>query len=156
MLLISITSTAQVKITTSIDIKNAIEGSVPTSNKPALDLLVSARITDPYSGFTIAPSFEKFSKIDYTKYAFGVGYQFSLLKQNLDITPIIELNQTIRYEKWVAYTSYGGMIYFDYKINKKIYLTFLTSLQKREDLNQMYRNNKFMFNNSFGLSFEIQ
>lgn len=156
MLLISITATAQVKITATTDVVNAIVGSKPTNNEPALDLLVSARISDPYSGFTIAPSFERFARIEYTKFGFGVGKTFKSGKR-WEYTTLIEATQTIRYEKNITYIGYGILNYVDYKLNNTIYLTALMQTLKRTDIDKVYNtSNSYRVSGFLGLTLKLE
>ena len=61
---------------TAIDIRNAIIGSTPTNNQPALDLIYQAGIVS--YNLEVNISYEIFKTIHFDKYAFGVGYHFPL------------------------------------------------------------------------------
>lgn len=155
LLLFSLSSIAQVKITATTDVLNAVVGSKPTNNQPSLNLLASVRITDPYSGFTISPSVEVFNAIEYTKFGIGVGKMF-ISGNHWEYSTILEATQTIRYDKAKAYIGYGILNYVDYRITKKIYLTALLQTLKRTDIDKLYNDsNSYRVSGFLGLTLKL-
>lgn len=155
LLLVVTTATAQVKITTTADIKNAIEGSKPTNNEPALNLNTAIRITDPYSGFTFSVDYEVFKAIEYKKFGAGIGKTFNSGKR-WEYTTILQATQTLRYDYESAFISYGVLNYVDYKLNNTIYLTALLQTLKRTDIDKLYNtSNSYRVSGFLGLTLKL-
>lgn len=61
---------------TGLDIRNAIVGSNPTNNKPALDYQFQFAMVD--RNFEVNVGYECFPRLNFDKYSIGIGYHLPL------------------------------------------------------------------------------
>jgi hypothetical protein len=120
------------------DVKNALVGSKPTQDEPALDLYVAVPITvDAYdiSNIKITPSYESFKRIGYQRAALEVGKEFQ--HNRLSYTIGAEVGVITR-EKHGSFVNYGINNTLEYNLTPKIAGGLLIQTQNRTDLNQIY------------------
>jgi hypothetical protein len=68
------TNSQNIYISGGIDVRNAILGSNPTNNKPAIDAIIQFGMIGGKTELVIG--YEKFRAICFDKFFFGAGHQF--------------------------------------------------------------------------------
>lgn len=115
----------------ALDVKNAIQGSEPTNNKPALDYLLG--VTIPICKTETNIGIERFEKIGFTKFFTAVGYHVPIVKEfnstfkELSVTPAIE----------------GGVIWRTIDNNFDSSLTYGLNLSIRQDIGENWAIESF-------------
>jgi hypothetical protein len=131
---------------TAVDIRNAIVGSDPTNNKPALDVLYQAAIVGHNVEVNIG--YESFNRISFDKYTVGVGYHFPLYgyifgkEIKTVLIPSTEFSLIGRWGKdWQGVSSHftlGGNLGLRWHLSDKIAGELLTNALPRIDLKAKY------------------
>jgi hypothetical protein len=137
---------AYLAFSTSIDIRNAIIGSKPTGNKPAIDLLYQFAMVG--QNLEVNIGYESFNKIHFDKYTIGVGYHFPLYGRigntviKTVLIPSIEPTIIDRWGKeWQTTSSHlsiGGNVALRWKLNQNLGIELLTNALPRTDLSAHY------------------
>jgi hypothetical protein len=158
------------------DVKNAVMGSKPTNNNPALDLMGTIHMVG--GNFELNVGDENFNQIGYNRFFVNFGYHseryIPLGDKEFDFTiiPAIGFAQIVRYGKQDHeiktptndYFIYGhsshiavqGSLSFRTKIAERILLDFTTEASTRPDLAYLYPtdpNKSFVISNFLGLHY---
>jgi hypothetical protein len=161
MLLLSGVINAQYKdkylsFSAGIDVRNAIVGSEPTNNNPALNYDLQFSMVGYNADVCIG--FESFPQIDFRRYYFGIGYHFPLygnaFKKQVKTTFIPSLQPSLidRYNNWggglgidtqsACFFSLGANLAFRWNINDKFALEYSYNALLRPDVSTMYEKNE--------------
>ncbi len=130
----------------AVDIRNAIVGSEPTDNKPALDLLFQFGMVG--QNIEVNIGYETFKAICFEKYTIGVGYHFQLYGRignrviKTVLIPSIEPTLIGRYgDEWQTTSSHlsiGGNLALRWHLSDKTALELLFNFLPRTDLYTRY------------------
>jgi hypothetical protein len=117
------------------DVKNGIVGSDPTSNKPALDIIILAGATDK-NGIAVEIGYENFQAIKFSKMYFGVGY--TLIHWSKKLECVLSVEPTYITRDWgeygkVTYTTIGASSRATYKLSDNLGVSALGNVLLRED-----------------------
>lgn len=135
-----------IAFSTAIDIKNAILGSKPTNNNPAVDLLFQFAMVG--KNVEVNLGYENFNTIHFDKYTLGVGYHFPLYgyvfgkEIKTILIPSIEPTLIDRWGKeWQCTSSHlsiGGNLAFRWNLSDAIAAELLINALPRTDLSSRY------------------
>ena len=130
----------------ALDFRNAISGSQPTNNKPALDLLYQFGMVG--QNIEVNIGYEQFKAICFEKYTIGVGYHFPLYGRigntiiKTVLIPSIEPTLIGRWgDEWQTTSSHlsiGGNLSLRWHLSDKIGLELLSNFLPRTDLYARY------------------
>jgi hypothetical protein len=156
-----------ISFSTAIDIKNALSGSQPTLNKPALDLSFKFEMVS--NNVEVNFGYEIFNKIHFDKYTIGLGYHFPLYARIKNRTiktvliPSVEPSLLSRWgEEWQTKSSFitiGVNLATRWRLSDKIAVELLCNALRRTDLYVRYpeKHNKvpFIFSNYLKIAYTI-
>jgi hypothetical protein len=157
LLLLATSTQAQIYVSTGIDVRNAIVGSKPTDNKPALDLLFKVHLVGQNVECTV--QYERFEAIGFDKFAFGVGYQFKAF--GTTITPSIEptligRNNFGDFDTKSSHLALGSSLTIKYDISDKIGVGLALNALYRTDLAAKYgTKNPMVYSNYLTVFYKI-
>lgn len=130
----------------AIDIRNAVIGSEPTNNKPALDVLYQFGMVG--QNIEVNIGYERFNAISFDKFTFGVGYHFPLYGRignsviKTVFIPSIEPTLIGRWgDEWQCSSSHlsiGGNLALRWHLSDKTALELLSNFLPRTDLSSRY------------------
>ena len=146
-----------IQFSTGVDIRNAIQGSKSTNEKPAIDVLYEFSMID-HNGIEITISYESFKAIKFDKYSIQVGYQFIPLER-IKIIPSVSYNLIGRWGKeWGTVSShlaFGANLGLRYEINNNFDIELMAQGLNRVDLNTMYGGNNNRISGILKLIYKI-
>lgn len=140
-----------ISFSAGIDVRNALFGSEPTNNKPALDYQLQFAMVDRNMEVNIG--FEAFPRLDFRKYSIGAGYHFQLyayaFKRAVKTTfiPSLEPSLIDRYDYWgggigtkqkSSHLSLGVNLAFRWDLNDDMAFEYCFNMLPRTDLKAMY------------------
>ena len=152
LLLLTTASYSQnIYVSAGIDVRNAIIGSDATQNKPALDYLVRFGMIGsvPHHITTLEAQvgYERFERLDYSRFFFGLGVQLYPFK-DITVIPTIEPSLIDRWDNWgsglgeeklkSSHLTVGVSLAVRYEVSYHISLELQNSLLPRTDLFTMY------------------
>lgn len=172
LLLISVSMYSQkdnyMSFSTGLDIRNAIVGSKPTNNTPAIDYQFQFAMVD--RNFEVNVGYECFPKINFDKYSIGVGYHIPLYGYILSkevkttIIPSIEPSLIGRWGTWGGGLSYnqvsshlslGVNIAFRWDLSDNVGVEYCLNMLPRTDLSAMYNRKIVVGSNYFKIFYKI-
>lgn len=154
LLLLTTASYSQnIYISAGIDVRNAIVGSEATDSKPALDYIVRFGMvgTVPHHITTLEAQvgYERFERLDYSRFFFGLGVQLYPFK-NITVIPAIEPSLIDRWDNWggglgeeklkSSHLTVGLSLAVRYEVSYHISLEVQSCLLPRTDVYTMYRS----------------
>lgn len=140
-----------IAFTAGFDVRNAIVGSTPTADEPALNYQLQFAMVS--NNIEVNLGYEAFPRIDYDRYHIGVGYHFHLygyaLGKALHTTfiPTLEPSLIGRHGTWGGGLSYnqtsshlsvGLSLAFRWNINDNLSFGYRFNALPRTDLSAMY------------------
>ena len=168
LLLLATTTQAQIYVSTGIDIRNAITGSEPTNMQPALDIITKVHLVGKNVECTI--QYERFSKIGFDKFAFGVGYQFPLygnaFGKTIKTTVIPSFEPTLigrwktlnsgDFDSRSSHLSLGGSMTIKWDISERFSFGIVGNMLYRTDLAAKYNTKvPIVYSNYLTLFYKI-
>lgn len=121
------------------DVKNAIFGSKPTNNKPALDVVIEFGMIGGKTEIVVG--YEEFKDINFDKFSFGVGHRFRI-NDKFILIPSIEPSLIGRWGlSWQTISSHltlGASVALRYKLSNSFSLELQSNVLPRTDLMARY------------------
>jgi hypothetical protein len=157
LLLLATSAQSQIYVSTGIDVRNAIVGSKPTDNKPALDLLFKVHLVGKSVECTV--QYERFESIGFDKFAFGVGYQFKAF--GTTITPSIEPTLIGRhnfgdFDTKSSHLAIGGSMTVKWELSERLAIGIVGNALYRTDLAAKYgTKNPMVYSNYLTVFYKI-
>ena len=161
-----------VYVSAGIDVRNAIVGSSPTQNKPALDYIVRfgmvGSVPNHITTIEVQIGYERFEAIDFSRFFFGLGVQLYPFK-NITVIPTIEPSLIDRWNNWggglgeeklkSSHLTVGVSLAVRYEVSYHISLEAQSCLLPRTDVYTMYRsmhnNVPIVVNNSLSVLYRF-
>jgi hypothetical protein len=168
ILLFSVYAQGQVSISSGIDIKNAVTGTKPTNNNPAIDLILKLHLVGKNIECTV--QYENFNKIGFEKYAFGVGYQFPLygnfFRKEIKTTLIPSFEPTLisrrktensgDFDSKSSHLSLGASMTIKWDLNERFSIGIVGNALYRTDLAAKYNiKNPIVYSNYISFFYKI-
>lgn len=155
------TNSQNIYISGGIDVRNAIKGSNPTNNKPAIDAIIQFGMIGKKTELVIG--YEKFQTISFDKFFFGLGHQF-LVNNEITLIPSIEPSLIGRWGKnWQSVSSHlsvGASLAIRYKLSDHLSLELKGNALPRTDLKASYpeihKNVPIIFSNYLKIVYIIK
>lgn len=159
-------------ISAGIDVRNTTVGSDATRNKPALDYIVRFGMVGSVPKYiTVLEAqvgYERFERLDYSRFFFGLGVQLYPFK-NITVIPTIEPSLIDRWDNWggglgeikqnSSHFTVGVSLAVRYEVSYHISLEAQSCLLPRTDVYTMYKslhnNVPIVVNNSLSVLYRF-
>ena len=140
-------------VTAGFDVANAIQGSKPTNDKPALDGQI--KIGAAYNNFECLVAYENFNAINFQQFGFAVNYVvYPFYKVDLAFGGEYQM---IFRQANSSFLSYGVNLEPRYDITDKWTIGLQLNYKHRPDIEALYHTGKTEFRESvfFNLRYKI-
>ena len=162
----------------SADVRNAVIGSKPTNNEPALDYILSANIVTP-NHVIIGLGYESFKRIKFESFKFALGYRVPVtewLSIPLTIEPHLiyrihpvtlhkvyidenglpqSSNETFTVQRKDGYLAISYNAGLQFKVSEHFGVELTSCLMRRSDLKALYENNKLVLSNYAKIIYQL-
>ena len=172
LILLTTASYSQIYVSAGFDVRNLVIGSEATRNKSELDYILRlgmiGTVPNHITTLEAQVGYERFERLDYSRFFFGLGVQLYPFK-DITVIPTIEPSLIDRWSNWggglgaeklkSSHLTVGASLAVRYEVSYRISLEAQSCLLPRTDVYTMYRslhnNVPIVVNNSLSVLYRF-